>query len=88
VGRAPAQEVGPADADPSPPAAAAVDIARAIADGDLDRGAAVRDALQRRALADDWLRAFVDRPRGTPPRPPANTSRPDSPGRSPGSRSS
>ncbi|MBW0088631.1 amidase [Pseudonocardia sp. KRD-184] len=64
MGRPPAQEVDPADAAPSPPAAA-VDTARAIADGDLGRAAAVRDALQRRALGDDWLRAFVDHPADT-----------------------
>lgn len=64
VGRAPAQEVDPAAVVPSP-TAAAVDIARAIAAGDLGRADAVRDALQRRALVDGWLRAFVDHPEAT-----------------------
>ena len=54
----------PAAVVPSP-TAAAVDIARAIAAGDLGRADAVRDALQRRARVDGWLRAFVDHPAAT-----------------------
>lgn len=64
MGRASAQEVDPAAVVPSP-TAAAVDIARAIAAGDLGQADAVRDAQQRRARVDGWLRAFVDHPEAT-----------------------